>query len=174
MNVDKSDTMEITSDESPLSSEDLSSSENEDFDVWQIHKDAVLAKVRQVFQSSYSKEENGGVQPKISTSNQVYFARRQMANILGIDLKHAALPPNVERGIEEAFYGKKNAKSLKQQRSSDLHLRDDPFAAREGKTLLWRNVNMVLVRLSLMIDEVTMTMLTNKGEFSYLNPSSPC
>ena len=23
---------------------------------------------------------------------------------------------------------------------------DDPFAPREGKTLLWRNVNMVLVR----------------------------
>ena len=25
-------------------------------------------------------------------------------------------------------------------------LRDDPFAVREGKTLTWRNVNMVLVR----------------------------
>ena len=30
--------------------------------------------------------------------------------------------------------------------SSTLAVSDDPFAPREGKTLLWHNVNMVLVR----------------------------
>ena len=30
--------------------------------------------------------------------------------------------------------------------SSNLAVSDDPFAPREGKTLLWRDVNMVLVR----------------------------
>ena len=29
---------------------------------------------------------------------------------------------------------------------SNLAVSDDPFAPREGKTLLWRDVNMVLVR----------------------------
>ena len=30
---------------------------------------------------------------------------------------------------------------------SQLSVSDDPFAPREGKTLLWKNVNMTLVRL---------------------------
>jgi hypothetical protein len=30
--------------------------------------------------------------------------------------------------------------------ASVLDARDDPFAPREGKTLLWRNINMTLVR----------------------------
>ena len=35
---------------------------------------------------------------------------------------------------------------LLSKESSVLPASDDPFAPREGKTLLWRNVNMVLVR----------------------------
>jgi hypothetical protein len=32
------------------------------------------------------------------------------------------------------------------KQSSTLDNHDDPFAPREGKTLLWKNVNMTLVR----------------------------
>jgi hypothetical protein len=37
-------------------------------------------------------------------------------------------------------------KSIVGRKSSLLAVSDDPFAAREGKTLLWRDVNMTLVR----------------------------
>ena len=33
-----------------------------------------------------------------------------------------------------------------EESSSNIVVSDDPFAPREGKTLLWRDVNMVLVR----------------------------
>jgi hypothetical protein len=37
--------------------------------------------------------------------------------------------------------------SLQRKKSSMLAESDDPFAFREGKTLLWRNINMTLVRM---------------------------
>ena len=37
-------------------------------------------------------------------------------------------------------------KTLTSRKSSMLAVSDDPFAPREGKTLLWRNVSMTLVR----------------------------
>jgi hypothetical protein len=36
-------------------------------------------------------------------------------------------------------------KRLTSKKSSILAISDDPFAPREGKTLLWKNVNMTLV-----------------------------
>jgi hypothetical protein len=36
--------------------------------------------------------------------------------------------------------------SFDTEKSMALEARDDPFAAREGKTLTWRNVDMTLVR----------------------------
>jgi hypothetical protein len=37
-------------------------------------------------------------------------------------------------------------RQLTSKKGSMLAISDDPFAPREGKTLLWRNVNMTLVR----------------------------
>ena len=42
--------------------------------------------------------------------------------------------------------GQHNKKTLMSKKSSMLAVSDDPFAPREGKTLLWKNVNMTLVR----------------------------
>ena len=38
--------------------------------------------------------------------------------------------------------------SIMRKKSSVLETSDDPFAIREGKTLLWRNINMTLVRIT--------------------------
>lgn len=40
--------------------------------------------------------------------------------------------------------GAKRASGFKKRQTSMLAVSDDPFAAREGKTLLWRNINMTL------------------------------
>lgn len=42
----------------------------------------------------------------------------------------------------------RSKRTLTSKKSSVLAASDDPFAPREGKTLLWRNVNMTLVRKS--------------------------
>ena len=41
---------------------------------------------------------------------------------------------------------KKSSRGPVSRKGSQLAVSDDPFAAREGKTLLWRDVNMTLVR----------------------------
>ena len=43
------------------------------------------------------------------------------------------------------FEGQHRSKTLMSKKSSVLAVSDDPFAPREGKTLLWKNVNMTLV-----------------------------
>ena len=49
-------------------------------------------------------------------------------------------PKDVELGVESQDVDKNIARM-----KSVLSSSDDPFAPRAGKTLLWRNVNMVLV-----------------------------
>lgn len=51
---------------------------------------------------------------------------------------------DVEEGVEATTT---KVPPLVSKKSSTLNVSDDPFAPREGKTLLWRNVNMTLVRL---------------------------
>lgn len=42
----------------------------------------------------------------------------------------------------------KDAKNLDRGKSGVLDSHTDPFAPREGKTLVWKNVNMTLVRIA--------------------------
>jgi hypothetical protein len=55
---------------------------------------------------------------------------------------------DVEAGVEveEPTPSLPSKKPSMRTKGSMLAVSDDPFAAREGKTLLWRNVNMTLVR----------------------------
>jgi len=46
--------------------------------------------------------------------------------------------------VQDVEVGKRLTKKLSKKQSSTLDNHDDPFAAREGKTLLWRNINMTL------------------------------
>lgn len=56
-------------------------------------------------------------------------------------------PSDEEAGPDKASLGATPMKrTLTSKKSSMLAVSDDPFAPREGKTLLWRNVNMTLVR----------------------------
>jgi hypothetical protein len=62
-------------------------------------------------------------------------------------------PPSLNGDAEEGP-GRIPARPIVQRKmtskkSSMLAVSDDPFAPREGKTLLWRNVNMTLVRVRL-------------------------
>jgi hypothetical protein len=54
---------------------------------------------------------------------------------------HESSSADVANDIE----GQHNQKTLMSKKSSMLAVSDDPFAPREGKTLLWKNINMTLV-----------------------------
>ena len=54
---------------------------------------------------------------------------------------HVTLAEDVAHDLE----GQHDSKTLMSKKSSILAVSDDPFAPREGKTLLWKNVNMTLV-----------------------------
>jgi hypothetical protein len=54
---------------------------------------------------------------------------------------HVTLAVDAAQDLE----GQHNKKTLVSKKSSMLAVSDDPFAPREGKTLLWKNVNMTLV-----------------------------
>jgi hypothetical protein len=45
----------------------------------------------------------------------------------------------------ETNQSERSSRQMSKRRMSELASSDDPFAIREGKTLLWTNVNMVLV-----------------------------
>jgi hypothetical protein len=57
---------------------------------------------------------------------------------------------DVDAEVEKAEHGALPPDRL-QRESSLRNIYTDPFAAREGKTLTWKNVNMTLVSLRCMV-----------------------
>jgi hypothetical protein len=58
--------------------------------------------------------------------------------------------------------------SISRKKSSMLADSDDPFAFREGKTLMWRNINMTLVRMKNAKSSCVLSMHLTSQSFCFL------
>lgn len=125
-------------------SEDVAAPEQEPSDevIGDIPKKEKRKSLKKAASKRKSKRESSSKPPDPPESKGMEKMHEEINQRYSLGRVSFASQPNpYSRDVE---VGRKNSKVLSSRTSSVLDSSDDPFATREGKTLLWRDINMVL------------------------------